>query len=187
SASNAAMSPARMRSAHARSSASVLTSSEEVSGLSAKLVLSGIDGNPAAAYDISVRAIVTRRKIPAVKRGVAFTLKIGRASIKQTPDTHQKPPTDLLPARQGLASRVHSTFRISDSTMRCEYTADAPSETKQITGVPLPFETHHYRLRAALVFLLSIHPAVRLPGLTTAPVRLEFVFPDCEALHRAPL
>jgi len=40
------MSPARMRSAHARSSTSVRTSSQEVSGSLAKLVLSGIDGDP---------------------------------------------------------------------------------------------------------------------------------------------
>jgi len=36
-------------------------------------MLSGIDGDPGAAYDISVRLIVTRRKIPVVRRGAAFT------------------------------------------------------------------------------------------------------------------
>src|SRR6266516_1307229 len=105
--------------------------------------------------------------------------------IRQTPDTHQTPPTDLLPVQEGLASGVHSVFRIADSITPCAHTFDGPSETKQITGVVSPPEAHLYRSRAALVFLLSTHPAARLPGLAIAHVRPRCVLPPREALHHA--
>src|SRR5688572_27013915 len=103
----------------------------------------------------------------------------------QTPDKHQKWLTDLLPVQQGLANTVHSICRITVSTMPCGHTFDVPSETKQITGVFSPLAIRLYRLEAALVVLLSTHPEVRLPGLTISHVRLEYVFLNCGALHRA--
>src|SRR5439155_18350195 len=83
------------------------------------------------------------------------------------------------------ADRVHAVFRITDSTMPCGHTFDVPSETKRTTGVFWPPEIHLYRSRAARVVLLSTHREGRLPGSTTAHVRLEFVFLSCGARRRA--